>query len=200
MNHAVLYIHGQGGNAEEAKHYERLFQMCDVIGLDYNSETPWEAKDEFSKLFDELCGKYESVTLVANSIGAFFAMSALADKHIKEAFFVSPIVNMQKLIEDMMTWANVSEDHLREKGEIATSFGQTLSWKYLCYVRNNPISWAVPTHVLYGDKDNLTSLPTITEFTEKTGATLTVMENGEHWFHTEEQMNFLDKWIEEKFI
>ena len=25
--------------------------------------------------------------------------------------------------------------------------------------------------------------------------TLTVMRNGEHWFHTEEQMKFLDEWI-----
>ena len=24
---------------------------------------------------------------------------------------------------------------------------------------------------------------------------LTVMNNGEHWFHTDEQMNFLDDWI-----
>ncbi len=27
------------------------------------------------------------------------------------------------------------------------------------------------------------------------GATLTVMKGGEHWFHTEEEMNFLDEWI-----
>ncbi len=27
------------------------------------------------------------------------------------------------------------------------------------------------------------------------GAELTVMPNGEHWFHTEEQMQFLDRWI-----
>ena len=26
-------------------------------------------------------------------------------------------------------------------------------------------------------------------------ATLTVMDGGEHWFHTEEQMAFLDNWI-----
>ncbi len=25
--------------------------------------------------------------------------------------------------------------------------------------------------------------------------TLTIMKNGEHWFHTEEQMKFLDSWI-----
>lgn len=30
---------------------------------------------------------------------------------------------------------------------------------------------------------------------ERVGATLTVMPGGEHWFHTEEQMAFLDRWI-----
>ena len=195
MDDAILYIHGQGGSAEEAKHYQTLFGHSDVIGFDYHSQSPWEAKEEFPGLFDAVCGQYQSVTVIANSIGAFFAMSALSDKKIKEAFFISPVVDMQKLIEDMMTWANVSEDELREKGEIETSFGQTLSWEYLCYIKNNPISWTVPTHVLYGGKDNLTSFATISGFAEQTGATLTVLENGEHWFHTEEQMRFLDHWI-----
>lgn len=27
------------------------------------------------------------------------------------------------------------------------------------------------------------------------GIILTIMKNGEHWFHTEEQMQFLDAWI-----
>lgn len=43
--------------------------------------------------------------------------------------------------------------------------------------------------------DNLTSGKTIWEFASQTGATLTVMQNGEHWFHTDEQMEFLDNWI-----
>jgi len=46
-----------------------------------------------------------------------------------------------------------------------------------------------------GSRDNLTSLETISDFAKKNGATLTVMESGEHWFHTEEQMRFLDDWI-----
>ena len=62
-------------------------------------------------------------------------------------------------------------------------------------MREHPIKWTAPTHILYGDKDNLTSLETITEFANQMGATLTVMENGEHWFHTEEQMLFLDNWM-----
>mgnify|MGYP000096983722 FL=1 len=39
----------------------------------------------------------------------------------------------------------------------------------------------------------------MTNFANKIGATVTVMNHGEHWFHTEEQMNFLDKWLK-KFI
>ena len=47
----------------------------------------------------------------------------------------------------------------------------------------------------FGEKDNLTSIETISEFAERIGASLTVMKDGEHWFHTEEQMEFLDDWI-----
>ena len=41
----------------------------------------------------------------------------------------------------------------------------------------------------------LTSLETVRAFAEQHDAVLTVMENGEHWFHTAEQMRFLDDWI-----
>ena len=196
MDRMIVYIHGQGGTSEEAEHYRTLFKDCDVIGFDYTAQSPWEAKDEFPKFFDAICTPHKTVALIANSIGAFFAMSALSERQIEKAYFISPVVNMEKLIEDMMTWANVSEDELREKGAIETSFGQKLSWEYLSYVREHPIVWNVPTHILYGGRDNLTSLATISEFAGKTGATLTVMDDGEHWFHTEQQMRFLDRWME----
>ena len=95
----------------------------------------------------------------------------------------------------MMLWANVTLTELQEQKEIETAFGETLSWEYLCYVKEHPVKWAVPTHILYGENDNLTSFETISEFAKQTGATLTVMKNGEHWFHTEEQMQFLDDWL-----
>ena len=43
----------------------------------------------------------------------------------------------------------------------------------------------------------MTSRDTITAFADRIGAPLTVMENGEHWFHTEEQMRFLDAWVQQ---
>ena len=96
---------------------------------------------------------------------------------------------------DMMSWANVSEKDLREKGEIPTDFGETLSWKYLCFVRENPIIWNVPTEILYAENDNLISRQTVNEFISNHNTHLTVMENGEHWFHTDEQLAFLDSWM-----
>ena len=102
---------------------------------------------------------------------------------------------MEKLIANIMLWAGVTEQELAEKQEIPTNFGETLSWNYLTYVREHPIFWRVPTRILYGEHDNLTSIETISAFAKQTGAKLTVMPNGEHWFHTEEQMHFLDNWI-----
>lgn len=95
----------------------------------------------------------------------------------------------------MMTWANVSEKDLQEKEEIPTDFGETLSWKYLCFVRANPITWEIPTEILYAENDNLTSRQTVDAFVSSHNANLMVMENGEHWFHTEEQLAFLDYWM-----
>lgn len=63
------------------------------------------------------------------------------------------------------------------------------------YVRENPIEWRVPTKILYGSNDNLTSLDTMHDFVQRIGAPLTIMNGGGHWFHTDEQMAFLDKWI-----
>ena len=191
----ILYLHGKGGTAEESKHYKPLFPGDEVIGLDYQTFSPWETGKEIRAAVDELAKKHEDIWLIANSIGAFFSMNAEIDGLIHKAYFISPIVDMEKLIVDMMKWANVTEAELEARGVIHTEFGEDLSWDYLSYVRSHSIKWNVPTQILYGGNDQLTTLETMKEFAEKHHAGLMVMENGEHWFHTEEQMAFLDDWI-----
>lgn len=191
----VLYVHGKGGTADEAAHYQPLFPECDVVGFDYVSETAWDAKEEFSSFAEALFAGYERVILIANSIGAYYSMCALPQEKLEHAYFISPIVSMERLICDMMQWAGVAEAELCEKGIIETDFGEPLSWRYLCYTREYPFVWNVPTDILYGERDNLTALETVTAFTNAHSATLTVMKDGEHWFHTLEQMAFLDRWI-----
>ncbi len=102
---------------------------------------------------------------------------------------------MENLIGEMMRRENVTEQKLAEKREIPTAFGETLSWQYLSYVREHPLFWRIPTRILYGERDALTSLETVSAFAERIGAELTVMPGGEHWFHTEDQLRFLDRWI-----
>ena len=152
MEEIVVYVHGKGGSAQEAEHYKALFPDCEVIGFDYHAQSPWEATEEFSGFFTAVRKRCGKLTLVANSIGAFLSLSSLNEKLVDTAYFISPVVDMEQLICNMMQWADVSEAELAEKQEISTTFGETLSWKYLCYVREHPISWKIPTRILYGGK------------------------------------------------
>lgn len=200
MEHLVIYVHGKGGSADEAEHYAPLFPGCEVVGFGYRSQTPWDARDEFPRFFEHLRADCDSLTLIANSIGAFFSMTSLSARHADRALFISPVVDMEDLILNMMSWANVTEDELRARKEIKTDFGETLSWDWLCDVRTHPIQWTVPTRILYGDRDNLSSPETMSAFAARINAPLTVMPGGEHWFHTPEQMAFLDNWIGESTL
>ena len=195
MKEIVIYVHGKGGSAAEAGHYRPLFLDAEVVGFDYRAQSPWEAEAEFPPFFAAQRKRCDRLTLIANSIGAFFAMSALDETLADRACFISPVVDMESLIGNMMQWAHVTEQELAQKREIPTDFGETLSWDYLLYVRQHPIAWNVPTRILYGEHDNLTSLETVSVFARRHHANLTVMPGGEHWFHTPEQMRFLDDWI-----
>ena len=141
--------------------------------------------------------RWAHISLRTNSIGAWFSMLAFADTPPKQALFVSPVLDMEKLIRNMMLWASVDEESLEREGEIPTDFGETLSWNYLQYAKAHPITKrAAPTALLYADQDNLIDRGTVDAFVSRFGCNLTVMENGEHWFHTPEQLNVLKKWEE----
>ena len=198
MSEAVLYVHGKGGSPAESEHYAPLFPDCAVLGLDYQTFTPWETGPELRAMAEALAAQFDRLTLIANSIGAFFSMHAHLDALVRRAFFISPIVDMERLILDMLGWAGATEAELREKGVIPTTFGETLSWDYLCYVRAHPPSWSAPTCILYGGADNLTAPETVRAIAARHGAALTVLPGGEHWFHTPAQMEFLDDWIKEQ--
>ena len=174
-------FHGYSGTLRRALQSDLLFDAY--------------AKEEFLTFFAGQRNRCEHLTLIANSIGAFFALSALDDTLVDRAYLISPVVDMENLTCKMMQWSNVTEQELAEKREIATKFGETLSWAYLCYVREHPIIWNVPTCILYGEHDHLTSIETVSAFARQHHADLTVMPGGEHWFHTGEQMQFLDRWI-----
>lgn len=200
MKKAILYVHGKGGSYLEAEQYKENCKGYDIIGVDYEIDYPWIVEAKVKDAYNNIAKKYDTICVIANSIGAYFTMHALQNYKLEKALFISPILDMEKLILTMMTWANVTEQELCEKGEIPTSFGETLSWKYLCFVREHPINWNVPTDILYAGQDNLTPREVVDEFVGLHNARLTVMENGEHWFHTDEQIAFLNRWMKEALL
>lgn len=200
MKKVIIYLHGKYGSFLESEQYKKNCVGFDIVGVDYNEFLPWVVQDQIKAVYNNLTKEYGQISIIANSIGAYFAMQTLQNCDIKKILFISPILDMEKLILDMMQWANVTEQKLCEKGEIPTEFGETLSWEYLNFVRKNPIKWDIPTEILYAQNDNLTSRMTVDTFVESHNANLTVMENGEHWFHTDEQIAFLDKWMKKAIL
>lgn len=137
---------------------------------------------------------WNDVYLYGSSLGAYFSLLAYKDMPLKKCLFLSPILDMERLIQNMMKWFNVSEEVLKEKQEIQTPIGEKLN--YFCYVKNYPIDrWHVSTTILYGSEDNLTEREIVEDFAKRFSCVLTVLDGGEHRFHTEWQLTLLDKWL-----
>lgn len=211
-NKMYLYVHGQGGNKKEAKDFASIavkygYQVLSIDLPEHGdrqqgniSFEPWNVVPELSCIMTYCKQHWKEISLFANSIGAWFSMLAFANEELKECLFVSPVVDMVDLISNMMMWANVSELQLEQEKRISTDFGQTLSWEYWQYAKGHPIKeWHIPTKILFGEKDNLIDGSVIEIFSQNFGCELTVVKDGEHWFHTKQQLDILFGWTQKSF-
>ena len=202
-----LFVHGKCGCKEEAKDFGETVcpQGWQVLGIDLpehgsrkaeeNAFTPLRAVPELQAVLAYAKAHWKRIALRANSVGAWFSMLAFQGEPLERCLFVSPILNMENLIRRMMDWAGVTEEALEAQGTIATGFGETLSWSYYQYAKSHPVeSWPCPTSILYAGLDNLTPRQEVEEFAQRFCCDLTIMEDGEHWFHTPEQLAFLHQW------
>lgn len=203
-----ICVHGQGGDKEEARFLSGI--ACgggwQVISMDLPGHgerkmegellRPWDAAAGLQDILGFTRRRWGKAALYATSIGAWLSLQSFAGEVFERCLFVSPVLDMGKLIEGMMAAAGVTRARLEQERFIPTEFGQTLSWEYFLYVRKNPIiQWQSPTRILYAGRDALVGRGDIDAFAGRFGCGVTVMEDGEHWFHTDGQMRFLDGWI-----
>ena len=208
---AYLFIHGKCGCKEEAEDFADI--VCgrgwQVLSIDLpghgerkdvtDSFDPWHVIPELKAVMQYARQRWAKIALRANSIGAWFSMLSFQDEPLEKCLFVSPLLDMEKLIRNMMRYAEVSEARLEKEQTIAASFGETLSWRYLEFAKRNPITrWTPPTAILYAGHDDLTDRATVEGFAKRFNCSLSIMEDGEHWFHTEEQLKALHKWTEQE--
>ena len=136
------------------------------------------------------------ISVFACSMGSYFSLLAYRDLPLQQCLFLSPVLSMERIINNMMLWFNVSEERLKIEKEIETPIGQTLYWDYYCYVKSHPIdNWNKPTAILYGSDDNLSEFNVVSEFVKRYHCKLQVLEHGEHYFHTDEQLHYYRQWL-----
>ena len=192
----VVYIHGLHGSAKEARDFHFLKDKYDIKGVNYEDGNPWEVGPVIKRKFSKLIRLYKEVIVVANSLGAFYAYEYLSEFNIKKAFFISPIASMFQSIVDIMTAHKIKDIDLEKKKIIKVDKETTLSYDFYQHVANEDDKWAVPTEILYGAFDDVVYFSTMMDFLEKHPlAKLTVKEGSEHYFHTDEEKEFIKEWI-----
>jgi pimeloyl-ACP methyl ester carboxylesterase len=211
----LIEVHGNLSNKEDTvvsmmaeravqKGYQALSFDLPMHGERANEAyecNPWNCVSDLTAVIEFARSLSPDISLFACSMGAYFSLLAYHDFNIKQSLFLSPVVNMERIIENMMAGFQVSEERLEKEHQILLPIGQTLDWDYYSYVRENPVSeWNIPTAILYGSDDNVSEWDEIAAFSEKYKATVKVLDRGEHYFHTEEQLRVFDTWADENLL
>jgi uncharacterized protein len=203
-----IYVHGKDSQKEDAEGFAKIAASkgYQVISFDLPEHgarkaegarlTIQNAVQDLRIISDFVTGKWRNVSLFGSSLGTYFSLVAYRELKFNKCLFQSPILDMENLIQKMMKAFNISEDTLRERQEMATPVGETLSWSYYDYVRENPIvKWDNPTYILYGSNDHLTPRNIVDTFVVNFHCNLDVIQNGEHAFQTKEQKEVFEKWL-----
>ena len=171
-------MHGLHGNKEEALAFAEVAvpKGYQVLGIDLHVEhKPWEVLPLLNEVRDYLYQNWKSVSVRANSIGSWFSLLAFQSKKVDQALFVAPILDMRMFIEGLPS----REDD------------------YFGWVIENPIThWNAPTYILRPEVDMVVSEEVGRVFIREYRCQVTIMPDGEHWFHTPKQLAFLKEWEE----
>ena len=208
-----IYAHGQGGSKDDAEFLASIIckQGWQVISFDLpghgqRRHEPASCKSifydprhtilEFREILSYAKKRWEEIALFAVSIGAWFILQSFRDEKLSDCLFVSPILDMKCVISNIMRRAGISRERLKQERMILTPARQPLFWEYWSFVLNNPITkWETSIRILYAENDDMTPLCIVRNFAQKFDCDLSVMKNGEHWFHTPQQLDYLRRWI-----
>lgn len=173
-----LFVHGLHGRKEEAREFAEVAvpKGYQVLGIDLPVERkPWEVLSLLVEVRDYLYQNWKSVSIRANSIGSWHSLIAFQGIKVERALFVSPLLDMRKFIEEQTS---------REED-------------YYEWVIKNPITqWDALTYILRPENDLVVSEAVGSAFISQHRCQVTIMPDGEHWFHTPEQLAFLEEWEE----
>lgn len=205
-NKVYVHVHGKMSRKEYAESFAAIaetkgYQTLSFDLPEHGERTDskrcdvWDGVSDLKTISDYAFANWERVSLYACSIGAYFSLNAYNTMPFEKALFQSPIVDMERLVKNMMLWSGVTEAELESKKEIPSPV-DTLRWDYYQYIISHPITqWNIPTAILYGGKDNLQPEESVRAFAEKFGCSLTVSENSEHPFMAQSDAAIVENWL-----
>lgn len=207
-----LHVHGKMSRKEYAQSFAVLAEAADYQTLSFDLPEHgeragsqelcdvWNGKRDLTVMADYAFAGWKEVSLFACSLGAYFSLEALADRHFARCLFQSPIVDMKWLVQHMMLWANVTEADLAKKQEISTEI-DTLRWDYYNYILSHPVTkWDSRTFILYGGRDNLQPQESVEAFAAQFGAALRISPNSSHPFMEAGDAEIVNQWIQDSLF
>lgn len=204
-----IHVHGKMSRKEYAEEFAAIAESkgCQTVSFDLPDHGErggrgercdiWSGMRDLAVIRDYVFARWGEVSLFACSLGAYFSLNTYCTDDFKKCLFQSPILDMEYLIGQMMTWFDITEERLAAEREIDTPV-DLMTWDYYQYVKAHPLKiWDIPTAILYGGKDNLQSRQVVEGFAEKHNCRLTVSESSEHPFMEQADFAIVHNWLDE---
>lgn len=214
-SHVFIAVHGNMSNKEDTviqllaesaakKGYQIISFDLPQHGERKDEDIPCKVQfcvQDLKKIITYIKQHWENISLFGCSMGAYFSLLAYKEENLGQCLFLSPVVDMERIISNMMMWFDITPEMLKEKKEIETPIGQVLYWDYYNYVKDHPVdTWETATSILYGAKDEMCEFETIENFVKLFHCELEIMQEGEHYFHTDEQLEAYNNWLSKCII
>lgn len=139
------------------------------------------------------------VSLLANSIGAYFSLCDTPAGTFKHAWLVSPLIDLEYYIRDVMAEYLVTEEQLAAETVIDTPRA-VLEWSYLRFVQEHPPRLDIPCWIIRGDQDEMVPLNAISRFLKTPGCELVQIEGGRHFLGQLPYLNTVITWFKERYL
>jgi hypothetical protein len=208
---AVIGVHGQFSN----KHDPVMARCGDVIASwgdqlitfdlpahgdrqDDKAFTPMDASPEVRAFARLARSQSTEVSLLANSIGAYFSLCDTPAGTFERAWMVSPLLDLEYYIRDIMAEYSVTDEQLEAQTVIDTPRG-VLERSYLRFVEEHPARLNAPSWIIRGDQDEVVPLDTLSRFVGAPGVELVQVEGGQHFLGQPPHLDTVVAWFEERY-
>ena len=159
---------------------------------------PIEASPEV-RMFAQLAHSQSTeIGLRAHSIRAYFSLCDTPAGTFERVWLVSPLLDLEYYIPDMMAEYSVTDEQLEAEPEINTPRG-VLEWPYLRFVEKHPARLDIPSWIIRGDQDEVVPLDALSRFVGASGVELVQIEGGQHFLGQPPHLDTVVAWFEERY-